>query len=57
MSRLSKKVIQYDETNVSGGYCMTGKFMTEKESVEMAEIIEKHKASLKKKHSKTMLQK
>jgi hypothetical protein len=42
---------------VLGGYCMTGKFMIEKEALEMAEMIEKHKASLKKKHLKTILQK
>ena len=51
MKTIPKKTIKYDETNVPGGYCMTGKFMTDKEAVEMAEIIEKHKASLKKKYS------
>jgi hypothetical protein len=58
MKTVTKKTAQqYDETNVPGGYCMTGKFMNDKEAVEMAEIIEKHKATLKKKHSKTTQQK
>ena len=37
-----KKVIKFDETNVPGGYCMTGRSFTKKEQLEMAKIKRKY---------------
>jgi hypothetical protein len=54
MKEATKKVIKYDETNVPGGYCMTGREWTKKEKEEVSEFIDKIKKGSK---TKTILQK
>lgn len=54
MKTVIKKAIKYDETNVPGGYCMTGREWTKKEKAEVSEFIGKIKESNK---PKTILQK
>lgn len=49
----TKKAIQYDDTNVPGGYCMSGKFITPADKVKLLKIIAANKA----KQPKSILQK
>jgi hypothetical protein len=40
-----KKSVVYDETNVQGGYCMSGKNLTDVEAKKMAEFIKAQKTN------------
>lgn len=57
MKKAAKKTIFYDETNIPGGSCMSGKFMTAEEEKMVAEWVVKSKAKNKAKQQKSLLQK
>ena len=57
MKKTAKKPIFYDETNIPGGSCMSGKFMTKKEELETAAFIAKYKAEKKTKQTKSLMRK
>jgi hypothetical protein len=40
-----KKTVVYDETNVPGGYCMSGKNLTEVEAKKITEFIKAQKTN------------
>lgn len=57
MKKATKTPIFYDETNIPGGSCMSGKFMTAEEEKMVAEWIVKSKAKNKAKQQKSTLNK
>jgi hypothetical protein len=57
MKTTPKKPIFYDETNIPGGSCMSGKFMTAAEEKMVVEWVVKAKAKHKIKQEKGILQK
>ena len=57
MKKAAKKAIFYDETNIPGGSCMSGKFMTAEEEKMVVEWATKSKAKNKAKQQKSILHK
>ncbi len=57
MKKTTKKVLEYDETNIPGGSCMSGKFMTATEEKMVVEWVAKSKAKNKIKQQKGIFQK
>ena len=55
MKKTIKKEIEYDETNVPGGYCMSGKGMTKTEAIQMAQWVKEQKEAIKAKQAKSRL--
>ena len=52
MKKTTKKLIEYDETNIPGGSCMSGKFMTAAEEKMVVEWVANRKAKNKAKQLK-----
>ena len=57
MKKAAKKRIFYDETNIPGGSCMSGKLMTAEEEKMVVEWVAKSKAKNKVKQQKSTLHK
>jgi hypothetical protein len=45
ITKTLKKPVVYDETNVPGGYCMSGKNLTDVEAKKMMEFIKAQKTN------------
>ena len=57
MKKVEKKSTVYDETNIPGGSCMSGKFMTAEEEKMVVAWVVKAKAKNKSKQQKNTLHK
>ena len=57
MKKAEKKSTVYDETNIPGGSCMSGKFMTAEEEKMVAAWVVKAKAKNKSKQQRNTLHK